>query len=84
MRYILAVMLILSLNVSADYVKKTMVICDEEKTVFELDTKVEAEKIRKGGVDMELWLMSHNCKVIDKNTEIKAIGKTIVPRTPVL
>ncbi len=76
MRYILAIMLILSLNVSADYVKKTMVICDEEKTVFELDTKVEAEEMRKDGVDMELWLMSHNCKVIDKNTEIKVLDYT--------
>jgi len=76
MKYILAIMLMLSLNVSADYVKKTMAVCDEEETVYALDSKFDAEKVKKDGVEMEMWLMSHNCKVIDKKTEITVLNYT--------
>ena len=76
MKYILAIMLMLSLNVSADYVKKTMAVCDEEETVLELSSIAESERMAKNGLNAELWLMSHNCKVIDKKTEITVLDYT--------
>jgi len=76
MRYILAIMLILSLDLSADYVKKTMAVCDEETSVLDLANKVEVQENLKDGLEMEMWLMSHNCKLIDNNTEIKVLDYT--------
>ncbi len=76
MKYILAILLMLNLSLSADYVKKTTAVCDAEETIYELDQKSEAKEVVKDGLEMEMWLMSHNCKVIDKNTEISVLDYT--------
>jgi len=76
MKYILAIMLMLSVNVYADYVKKTMAVCVEEKAILELDDHVEVKEIAKDGLELEMWLMSHNCKIIDKKTEITVLDYT--------
>jgi hypothetical protein len=76
MKYILVIVLILGLNVSADYVKKTVAVCADAKTVEELHQYAQVHATDKDGLELELWLMSHNCKIIDKNTKIKVLEYT--------
>lgn len=72
----MAIMLMLSLNVSADYVKKTTAVCQDEKTILELSEKFVAEDVAKDALEMEMWLMGHNCKIIDKKTAIEVLDYT--------
>ena len=76
MRFALILMILLGLELSADRVKKTMSVCSEEATVLELMEYKEAKKMSEDGLNLELWLMSHNCKIIDKKTEVEVLDYT--------
>lgn len=80
MKTILIVMILLGLDLSADYVQKTIVVCASEKTFTEVLEYSKDHVMEKGGLDIELWLMNHECKIIDKKTEIEVLdytGKTM-------
>ena len=76
MRFTLMVTILLGLELSADYVKETAAVCADEATVIELAKRAKAQNVKRDGVEMELWLMSHDCKVIDKKTPIEVLDYT--------
>ncbi len=73
MKYIGIISLLLGLELSADYVKKTIAVCSDKDKVFELREFAKKENIDKGGVEVELWLMNHECRVIDNKTRIEVL-----------
>ena len=76
MRYFLIIMVFFGMDLFADRVKETAAVCSSAETMSQLREHREANKDQKNGFDMELWLMSHDCKVIDKKTEIEVLDYT--------
>ena len=58
MKTILIVMILLGLDLSADYVQKTIVVCASDKTLAEVLEYSKDHMIEKGGLEIELWLMN--------------------------
>ena len=75
-KFALILMTLFGLELSADYVKKTAIACSEEETIRTLNDSVDAKTIAQNGLEMELWLMKNNCKVIDKKTQIEVLDYT--------
>lgn len=75
-KFTLILMTIFGLELSADYVKKTTAVCSEEETIRNLKDSIDAKKIAKDSLDMELWLMKNDCKIIDKKTQIEVLDYT--------
>jgi len=73
LKYILIIMIMLGLDLSADYVKKTIAVCASEGMMRELSEYSKEHLVEKGGLEVELWLMKHECKLIDKNTAIEVL-----------
>lgn len=78
MKSIMILVVLFGLGLHADRVKKTVTVCSEEATITELREYAKTHSIDKvkGGVELELWLMSHNCKIIDNKTEIEVLDYT--------
>ncbi|HIC43924.1 MAG TPA: hypothetical protein EYO73_06425 [Sulfurimonas sp.] len=76
MKAILFLSILLTLGVHADYVKKTIGVCSSEETLIELKTYSKTHILEKGGIELEMWMMAHNCKIIDKNTKIQILDYT--------
>ena len=76
MRFIAVLVVLFALGLQADRVIKTAVVCTSAETVTQLKEYRKAHQGQKDGFDMELWLMSHDCKVIDKKTEIEVLDYT--------
>jgi len=76
MRYTLLFTILLSLSLQADYVKKTIGVCSSEETLLELQEYAKEHMLEKGGLELEMWLMSHDCKIIDKHTKIEVLDYT--------
>ena len=76
MKYALLLTLLLGLNVQADYIKKTIGACKEKATVLELKDYTKEHALEKGGLELELWLMNHECTVLDKKTQIEVLDYT--------
>jgi len=76
MRFVLILMMLFAIELSADRVKETMTVCAEESTVYELREYTEAKKMSEDSLNLELWLMGHECKIIDKKTEIEVLDYT--------
>ena len=76
MRYFLMIMVFFGMDLCADRVIKTAAVCASAETVSQLREYREAHEGEEGGLDMELWLMSHDCKIIDKKTEIEVLDYT--------
>ena len=76
MKYTLILTILLGLNLNADYIKKTIAACAAEETISELQAYASEHKIEKGDLDLELWLMNHECQIIDKKTKIEVLGYT--------
>jgi len=76
MKYILVIMLMLSLNVSADYVKNTMAVCPDEETVLDMIHEYQVHDVSGDAFELEMWLMGHNCKIIDNKTPIEVLDYT--------
>jgi len=60
----------------ADRVKETAAVCMSAETIAELREYRDVQKHAKDSLDMELWLMKHDCKIIDKKTEIEVLDYT--------
>ena len=69
-------MLTLSLNLSADYVKNTMAVCPDEETVLDLIHEYDIGDVAGDALKLEMWLMGHGCKIIDKKTGIEVLDYT--------
>jgi len=57
----------------ADYIKKTIGVCSSKENMEELKMYTKDHALAKGGLETELWLLDHECKVIDKNTKIDVL-----------
>jgi hypothetical protein len=68
--------LFFGMGLFADRVKETAAVCSSAETMAQLREYREAKKLTNDSMDMELWLMGHNCKIIDKNTEIEVLDYT--------
>lgn len=75
-KFALILITLFGLELSADYVKKTAAACSEEETINTLQKGMDAKKIAQDGLEMELWLMKHDCKIIDKKTQIEVLDYT--------
>jgi hypothetical protein len=64
------------INLCADRVKETAAVCMSAETIAELREYRDVQKHPKDSLDMELWLMKHDCKIIDKKTEIEVLDYT--------
>jgi len=73
MKYGLMIMIVLGLGLQADYVKKTIAVCSNESAVEDLRKHSKDHLVEKGGLELELWLMNHDCKIIDKKTKITVL-----------
>ncbi len=76
MKYILGLLLCACFELNADYVKKTIAVCADEQTIEELELFTKDHAIEEGGMELEMWLIKHECKVIDKKTAVSVIGYT--------
>jgi len=76
MKCIAIVTILLGTSLCADYLRETMAVCDEATTLTQLQGYSKTHKVSKDSVEMEMWLMSHNCKVIDRKTEIEVLDYT--------
>ena len=76
MRYFLIIMVFFGINLFADRVIETAAVCTSAEMIAELREYRDVQKHAKDGLDMELWLMNHDCKVIDKKTEIEVLDYT--------
>ncbi|PHR59434.1 MAG: hypothetical protein COA44_00380 [Arcobacter sp.] len=76
MKHILLLSILLALSLEADYVKKTIGVCSSQETLLELNEYSKTHLLEKGGLELELWLMSHDCKIIDKNTQVEVLDYT--------
>jgi hypothetical protein len=73
MKLSLIFILLLGVNVYADYVKKTVAACSEAKTLNWFHSDPELAVLQQDAIAMELWLIKHDCKVIDRKTAIKVL-----------
>ena len=80
MRLTLLFTILFGLELFADYVKNTAAVCEDEKTVLELIERKKLKNSQLDGLEMELWLMNHGCKVIDKKTKIEVLDYTGVEK----
>lgn len=76
MKYFLIIMIFFGMDLFADRVKETAAVCKTAETIAELREYRDVQKHAKDGLDMELWLMGHDCKVIDNKTEIEVLDYT--------
>ena len=76
MRYTLLLTLFLGLSLQADYVKKTIGACSSVEALLELQEYKKEHVLEKGGLELEMCLMSHDCKIIDKKTQIEVLDYT--------
>jgi hypothetical protein len=76
LKYILIVTILLGLNLNADYIKQTIAACNAEETVAQLQEYAKKHKIEKGDLELELWLMKHECQILDKKTKIEVLEYT--------
>ena len=75
MRLTLIFLILLGLNLNADYVKKTTAVCDNENTLLEL-ADYQKTIVSKDTLELEMWLMGHDCKIIDNKTKIQVLDYT--------
>jgi len=75
MKYLL-LSILCALSLQADYVKETTGACAEEETLLELEEYAKTHFLKKGGLEIELWMISHDCKIIDRNTKIEVLDYT--------
>jgi len=68
--------LLLSLSLQADYIKETIGVCSEKEKLMELKEYTKEHLLQKGGLELEIWLISHNCKVLDKKVKIEVLDYT--------
>ncbi len=73
MKKLIALLLIVSFELCADYVKKTIAVCSDRETAAQLSEYAKKANLDKGGLEVELWLMQHDCQVIDKKTKIEVL-----------
>ncbi len=76
MRFVLVLIALFGFELLADRVKETMTVCSEETTINELTEYTDTKKMAEDGLDLELWLMKHSCKVIDNKTQIEVLDYT--------
>lgn len=76
MKYFLMIIVFFAMTLFADRVKETAAVCTSAETIAELREYRDVQKHAKDSLDLELWLMKHDCKVIDKNTEIEVLDYT--------
>ena len=72
MKTILILTLLLT-YIQADYIKKTIGVCKSKERMADLKTYAKEHILEKGGLEVELWLLNHECKIIDKNTKIDVL-----------
>jgi len=75
MRTILLLTLLLTFA-QADYIKKTIGVCHSKESMKDLKEYAKKHILEKGGLEVELWLLKHDCKIIDKNTKIDVLDYT--------
>lgn len=76
MKITLLLSILLALSLQADYVKKTIGVCSSAETLLELEKYSKTHILEKGGLELEMWMMSHDCKIIDKKTKIEVLDYT--------
>jgi len=76
MKYTFIISILLGLSLQADYVKETIGVCSSAETLTELSEYSETHLLEKGGLELELWLMQHECMLIDKKTHIEVLNYT--------
>ena len=76
MKNFLWVFALLCFELNADYVKKTIAVCADAESIEALHAFTKEHAIEKGGLELEMWLMQNDCKVIDKKTAIKVMNYT--------
>ena len=76
MKYLFVMMFLVGTSVYADYVKNTMAVCPDEETVLELINEYEIGDVSGDALKLEMWLMGHNCKIIDNKTGIEVLDYT--------
>jgi hypothetical protein len=76
MRFLVILMFLFGLDLCADRVKETAAVCMSAETIAELREYRDVQKRVKDTLDLELWLMAHDCKIIDKKTEIEVLDYT--------
>ncbi len=76
MKTIWIVMILLGMDLYADRVKETAAVCSSAETMGQLREYREEKKLKNDSMDMELWLISHDCKIIDSKTEIEVLDYT--------
>mgnify|MGYP000191405970 CR=1 FL=1 len=75
-KFTLILITLFGLELSADYVKNTAAACSSEETITALKEQIDTKKVALDGIEMELWLMKNDCKVIDKKTQIEVLDYT--------
>jgi len=76
MKFILLTSLLFTLTLQADYVKKTVGACASEEMFLELQEYSKEHVLEKGGLELEMWLMGHNCQVLTKKTAVEVLDYT--------
>ena len=76
MRFIAVLVVLFWLGLQADRIKKTLVVCSSIESVVELKEYSKEHSMKEDALDMELWLMNHECKIIDSKTEIEVLDYT--------
>lgn len=76
MRFIAVLVVLFALGLHADRVKKTLAVCASEKSVVELAEYSKVHPVEEDALGMGLWLMKHDCKIIDNKTEIEVLDYT--------
>lgn len=76
MKYTLLLSILLTLSLQADYVKKTIGACSSEETLRDLEAYTKDHMLEKGGLELEMWLMGHNCRILDKKTNVEVLDYT--------
>ncbi|MDF1882081.1 hypothetical protein JHD50_12360 [Sulfurimonas sp. MAG313] len=76
MKYLLILTILCVLNLQADYVKKTTAVCKTKQMVIDLREYSGASLEAKDPLELELWLLSHECKIITKKVAIEVLDYT--------
>lgn len=76
MKFLVTIMLFCGMGLFADRVRETAAVCTSAETIVELREYRDVKEHVKDSLDMELWLMKHDCKIIDKKSEIEVLDYT--------
>ena len=76
MKFLVVLVVIFGLGLHADRVKKTSTVCTSLESVVQLVEYTKVHPVSEDALGMELWLMNHECKIIDSKTEIEVLDYT--------